>query len=228
MVPIENSLEGTVTRTLDRFVQFKQTPARIVGEVEFPVQHRFITLPKTVRDKVRIIYSHPQALAQCRQWIDKNLPTAARRETRSTAEAIDDLLVKGGIWERHERAAIGSPELARQQKLKAIPIPVDRDNRTRFLIISTRESRRGRRNKTSLMFALKDKPGALHDALVPFKRHRINLTKIESRPTKKRAWEYVFFVDIEGHESDKPVKRALNTLRRCTARLLVLGSYPCK
>jgi len=226
VVPIENSLEGAVTRTLDRFVQFKQTPARIVGEMELPIRHCLITLPRTSRDKVRIIYSHPQALAQCQHWLDKNFSNAARRETRSTAEAVDDLLAKEGLWSRDEKAAIGSPELARQHKLKAAPIPVDRDNRTRFLVISSmHESGRGKRNKTSLMFALKDKPGALHDALIPFKSCGINLTKIESRPTKQRAWEYVFFVDIEGHESDKSVKRALNALKRCTARLLVLGSY---
>ena len=227
VIPIENSLEGAVTRTLDRFVQFKQTPARIVGEIEMPIRHCFITLQKTTRDKVRIIYSHPQAFAQCQYWLDKNFPDATRRETRSTAEAIEDILAKDGVWNRYERAAIGSAELAKQHKLKAISIPVDRDNRTRFLIISsTHKAKRGKRNKTSLMFALKDKPGALHDALIPFKNCDINLTKIESRPTKQRAWEYVFFVDIEGHESDKPVKRALKTLERCASRLLVLGSYP--
>lgn len=226
VVPIENSLEGAVTHTLDRFVQFKQTPARIVGEMELPIRHCLITLPSASRDKVRVIYSHPQALAQCRHWLDKNFSSAARRETRSTAEAVDDLLAKEGLWSRDEKAAIGSPELARQHKLKAAPIPVDRDNRTRFLVISSmHESRRGKRNKTSLMFALKDKPGALHDALIPFKSCGINLTKIESRPTRQRAWEYVFFVDIEGHKDDKSVKHALNALRRCTARLLVLGSY---
>ena len=227
VIPIENSLEGAVTHTLDRFVQFKQTPARIVGEIEMPIRHCFITLHKTPRDKVRIIYSHPQAFAQCQNWLNKYFPDATRRETRSTAEAIEDILLKDGIWNRYERAAIGSPELAKQHKLKAISIPVDRDNRTRFLVISsTRRTKRGKRNRTSLMFALKDKPGALHDALIPFKDCGINLTKIESRPTKQRAWEYVFFVDIEGHETDKPVKRALRTLERNASRLLILGSYP--
>lgn len=227
VIPIENSLEGAVTHTLDRFVQFKQTPARIVGEIELPIRHCFITLRKTPREKVKVIYSHPQAFAQCQPWLDKNFPNATRRETRSTADAIVDILSKEGIWGRYERASIGSPELAKQHKLKAIAIPVDRDNRTRFLIISsTHRTKRGKRNKTSLMFALKDKPGALHDALIPFKNCGINLTKIESRPTKQRAWEYVFFVDIEGHESDRPVKRALKALDKGVSRLLVLGSYP--
>lgn len=226
VVPIENSLEGAVTHTLDRFVQFKQTPARIIGEIELTIRHCLLTLPKTSRDKVRIVYSHPQALAQCQSWLDKNFPSVARRETRSTAEAVDDLLAKEGLWSRDEKAAIGSPELARQHKLKATLIPVEQDNRTRFLVISSlHDSRRGKKNKTSIMFALRDKPGALHDALIPFKNCGINLTKIESRPTRQRAWEYVFFVDIEGHETDRPVKKALKALKPCTARLLILGSY---
>ncbi len=227
VVPVENSLEGAVAHTLDRFVEFKKTPAQIVGEIELPIQHCLITMRGISKEKARIIYSHPQALAQCQHWLDKNLAGAARRETRSTAEAVDELLTKEGLWKPDEKAAIGSPELARQHKLKAAPIPVDRENRTRFLIISSlHESRRGKRNKTSLLFALKDRPGALHDALIPFKKWGINLTKIESRPTKQRAWEYVFFADLEGHQSDKPVERALKALRTRTARLLVLGSYP--
>lgn len=107
-----------------------------------------------------------------------------------------------------------------------MPIPEDRDNKTRFLIIGLGRPEQGRKNKTSILFALKDRPGALYDALTPFKRERINLTKIESRPSKKKAWEYYFFIDFEGHESEPRVKRALNALRRSTLFLQVLGSYP--
>jgi len=107
-----------------------------------------------------------------------------------------------------------------------VPIPIDRENRTRFLIISLAKPKPGRRNKTSILFNLKDRPGALHDALVPFKRERINLTKIESRPSRRKAWEYVFFIDFEGHQSELRVKRALAALRATTRDLRILGSYP--
>lgn len=111
-------------------------------------------------------------------------------------------------------------------KLDAVKIPQGRENKTRFLIIGLGEAPKGRRNKTSIMFALKDKPGALHDALMPFKRNRINLTKIESRPSKKKAWEYLFFIDVEGHVSEPRVQRALKTLQRSTSSYQLLGSYP--
>lgn len=226
VVPIENSLEGAVTHTLDRFIDFKQSPVKIYGELEQPIQHYLISRRDTPRDKVRIIYSHPQALAQCHRWLAKQHPTAIRRETSSTAEAVEILLRKRGVWKEDERAAIGRRELAQQHRFRAFPIPIERENRTRFLIIALRHPRPGRSNKTSLMFALKDKPGALHDALVPFKQNRINLTKIESRPSKRKAWEYLFFIDVEGHESEHRVQRALQALSKRTALLRVLGSYP--
>ena len=125
-----------------------------------------------------------------------------------------------------ERAAIARAELAKTKKLRAIPISEGRDNKTRFLVLALGESRRNRRNKTSILFALKDKPGALHDALVPFKRQRINLTKIESRPSKRKAWEYLFFIDFEGHITEPRVQRVLKRLSRSTSLLRVLGSYP--
>lgn len=228
VVPIENSIEGAVTHTLDRFIGFKKSPAQIYGEIEQPIRHCLILRRSTPREKVRIIYSHPQALAQCRHWLDKNYPHATSRETNSTAEAVEKLLSEGElrVWKLDERAAIGRYELAIGHRLSAIPIPVDRENRTRFLVISLRVPRRGRCNKTSLMFALSDKPGALYDALASFKRCGINLTKIESRPSKRKAWEYLFFIDFEGHESEPRVKRALAALARRTSDCQVLGSYP--
>jgi chorismate mutase/prephenate dehydratase len=128
---------------------------------------------------------------------------------------------------KHDRrAAIGRMELAKEHGLQAIPIPEERENKTRFLVLGLGEPPRGRRYKTSILFALKDKPGALHDALGPFKRQRINLTKIESRPSKRRAWEYLFFIDFEGHRSEPRVKRALTALESSTSLLRILGSYP--
>lgn len=226
VVPVENSLEGSVTHTLDRFIDCWETPVRIWGEIEQPIQHFLITRPRTELRRVQCVYSHPQALAQCSRWLDQKLPSAARMETSSTAEAVAKLLDRtvGSTLGLH--AAIGRRELALEKKLSVVSIPIRRENRTRFLVLSLQEPPRGRRNKTSLLLALKDKPGALHDALVPFKRNRINLTKIESRPSRRKLWEYVFFIDCEGHESDASMKKALAALRRSTADCRVLGSYP--
>ena len=109
VVPVENSLEGAVAHTLDRFIDFKHSPARIHGEIELPIRHCLLTRAGTPREKIRVVYSHPQALAQCRRWLDRNFPTATRRETRSTAEAVEDLLRSDGLWRRDERAAVGPP-----------------------------------------------------------------------------------------------------------------------
>ena len=217
VVPIENSLEGSVTHTLDRFIDFWETPVQIWGEIEQPIQHFLITRPGTDLKRIRFVYSHPQALAQCSRWLDQRLPSAVRFETGSTAEAVEKM---------GSHAAIARRELAREKNLRAVAIPIRREIRTRFLILSLREPPRGRNNKTSLLLALKDKPGALHDSLMPFKRNKINLTKIESRPSRRKLWEYVFFIDCEGHESDASLKKALAALRRTTADCRVLGSYP--
>lgn len=238
VVPIENSLEGSVTHTLDRFVDFVDTPVQIHGEIEQPIRHSLILHAKRHPMNISVVFSHPQALAQCSRWLDEHVPRAERWETNSTAEAVERLhrpkpavRVKGEGWERsvwapESCAAIARAELADGKRLISIPIPENRDNKTRFLIIGLGKPARYRRNKTSILFALKDRPGALHDALVPFKRNRINLTKIESRPSKRKAWEYLFFIDVEGYESEPRVKRALKALGRSTSLLRVLGSYP--
>lgn len=240
VVPIENSLEGAVTHTLDRFIGTQDSPVRICGEIELPIQHYLITHPGVSLQDVKVVLSHPQALAQCRYWLQKRLPDACWIETASTAEAVDFLVRKYvvrrpfepgreiflGKEDQRYRAAIARNDLAKQFRLKALRIPQERENKTRFLVIGLENPKLGRRNKTSVMFALKDKPGALHDALMPFKKNRINMTKIESRPSKQKAWEYLFFVDLEGAESDPRFRKALDALRRSTADLRVLGSYP--
>ncbi len=228
VVPVENSLEGAVTHTLDRFIDFKRSPVKIQGELEQHIRHCFILRPETPRERVRIVYSHPQALAQCRRWLEKHYPRIIRREMRSTAEAVEALLEKGELWKPEERAAIGRAELAEERRLRAIPIPSDRENKTRFLVIGLEDPPRSRRSKTSILFALKDRPGALYDALQPFKQQRINLTKIESRPSKRKAWEYYFFIDFEGHQTDLRVRRALEALKASTTLFTVLGSYPTR
>ena len=220
VVPIENSLEGAVTHTLDRFIDFRYSPVKIQGELEQPIRH-YVMLEKGRKlERVRAVYSHPQALAQCGAWLDKHLSRAIRVETHSTAEAVQRM-----IESEEACAAIARRELA-GKRFQAVPVPLTADNKTRFLILGLENPRRGRQNKTSVLFALKDRPGALHDALVPFKRHRINLTKIESRPSKRKAWEYLFFIDFEGHVEEPRVKRALSALESSTALLKILGSYP--
>lgn len=221
VVPIENSLEGAVTHTLDRFIDFVDTPVIIQGELEQPIRHALILAQGREPARVKFVYSHPQALAQCQRWLRQHVPHAVLRETNSTADAVADVLEDPAA-----RAAVGRAELAARRGLRAIPIPDQRENKTRFLILGFGAPARARRNKTSILLALKDRPGALHDALVPFKRERINLTKIESRPSKRKAWEYLFFIDLEGHVSEPRVQRALSRLRRSTTLLRVLGSYP--
>ena len=221
VVPIENSLEGAVTRTLDRFIDFVDTPVKIQGEIQQPIRHYLITAPGVKLGRVKLVFSHPQALAQCHRWLAQHLPRAALKETNSTADAVTHV-----AQHRAVRAAIGRLELAKEHGMVATAISDQRENTTRFLILGFGEPRRGRRNKTSILCALKDTPGALHDALVPFKKNRINLTKIESRPSKRKAWEYLFFIDVEGHESEPRVKRALQALKSSTSLLRILGSYP--
>ena len=227
VVPVENSLEGAVTHTLDRFIDVTDSQVKIHGEIEQPIQHYLIMHRGAALSDLRVVLSHPQALAQCRHWLSDHMGHAAQRETNSTSEAVSRVLHETrGTRARFKRAAIARAELVKGRPLRAIPIPEARENKTRFLILGLGEPRRARRNKTSILFALKDKPGALHDALVPFKRHRINLTKIESRPSKRKAWEYLFFIDVEGHQADPRVTRALRALERSTSLLRILGSYP--
>ena len=231
IVPIENSLGGAVTHTLDRYIDFKDSPVKIHGEIDQPINHHLIFRPTTRLHKIRVVYSHPQAFEQCHRWLEETLPNVSRSETDSTAAAVQHLLHKrignwSTLWDLKERAAIGPKELVRENKLRSIAIPNERENRTRFLILGLDEAPRGHQHKTSILIGLKDTPGSLHDALLPFKKYQINLTKIESRPSKQKAWEYLFFIDFEGHTSDAKVQSALEELRSSTSLLHILGSYP--
>ena len=222
VVPVENSLEGAVTHTLDRFIDFTDTPVTIQGELERPVRHYLITKRKTPLSRIKMIYSHPQALAQCNKWLNQRLPYADRREVDTTARAAWIVLYPGN---KQLAAAIGPRDLG-GKRARVREIHLGHKNVTRFLILGRGQPPRRKRNKTSILIALKDKPGALHDILVPFKKYRLNLTKIESRPSKRKAWEYIFLIDVEGHVADLRMTRALKTLKTRAARLQVLGSYP--
>lgn len=218
VVPIENSNEGVVSYTLDMFMDYDLT---IIGEVMLKVSHNLLSKSGD-RSKIRKIYSHPQAAAQCRKWLEKNLPSIPVHETTSTARAAEIAAEEEGA------AAIASELAAKMYDLWFVEHSIEdfKDNYTRFLVISREPSKRTGRDKTSIMFSTKDKPGALFYILEPFKHAKINLTKIESRPSKRKAWEYIFFVDLEGHMNDKKVKKALEMVRDHCLYLKILGSYP--
>jgi len=174
------------------------------------------------RSKIKNIYSNPQVFGQCRIWLETNLPAAELVEVSSTSKAAEIA--------SHQKGAgcIASVLAAKHYGLKILEdsIQDSSHNVTRFLVIGKTEVRPTKEDKTSLMFSVKDKSGALHDVLVPFKKHGINMTKIESRPSKIKAWEYYFFVDIEGHHENARVAKALSELKNHSAYLKVLGSYP--
>lgn len=219
IVPIENSNEGVVSYTLDMFVDYD---LKVAAEVMLEVSHNLLS-KSGKRAKVKKIYSHPQATAQCKGWLEANLPEVPVYEATSTARAAE-LAAKDDA-----AAAIASESAARLYQLKVIKKHVEdrRHNFTRFLVIAEESPPKTGADKTSIMFSIKDSPGALYNILSPFKRAKINLTKIESRPSKRKAWEYIFFVDMQGHMNDLKIKRALENVKKECHFLKVLGSYPC-
>lgn len=217
VVPIENSIEGAVSHTLDMFVDLD---LRICAQVILDVSHNL--LANRPKDKIRRVYSNPQVFGQCRIWLQENLPSVERVEVSSTTRAAQ---IAAG--ERYS-ACIASMLAARVYKLKIIARDIEDSphNITRFLVIGKTDVPATGEDKTSIVFSIKDRVGALHDMLVPFKKYGINLTKIESRPSKKKAWDYYFFVDLEGHRDQARVKKALLELENKCRFLKVLGSYP--
>lgn len=218
VVPIENSNEGVVSHTLDMFTD---SDLQVVAEIILEVSHNLLSR-QTDKRKIRKIYSHPQALAQCRGWLETNMPAVPTKEATSTAMAAE-LATR-----EKDTAAIASEIAARMYDLTIVEknIQDSRRNITRFLVISKEFPHRTGNDKTSVMFTIKHKPGSLYEVLLPFKRGKINLTKIESRPSKRKAWEYIFFVDMEGHIEDRKIKKALDSLKENCLFLKILGSYP--
>jgi len=217
IVPIENSTDGRIVDTLDMFARL---PTRITGEVELAIHHHL--LGKSSRGEVLEVYSKPQALSQCREWLAKNLSQAKAIEMTSTAIAAQIAADKPGA------AAIASLEAGTHYGLAVIDgnIEDNKNNLTRFAVIGGEMSHRTGRDKTAVMFEIPHKPGSLADAMLVFKRGRLNLTWIESFPMPGSKNEYLFFVELEGHQTDSRVKRALEALKRKTARMDILGSYP--
>jgi chorismate mutase/prephenate dehydratase len=218
VVPIENSTEGVVNYTLDMFIE---SDLVICAEIRMPIELCLLSQTGNRKD-VKKIVSFAQPLAQCRQWLEKNLPGVPLAEVSSTADAA-----KRAVQDRHV-AAVASGAAAILYNLEVVVkgIEDNRENCTRFLVIGRRPAQASGHDKTSVLFSVKDKVGALHDMLLSFKHYNINLTKIESRPTKKKAWEYIFFVDFLGHISDRKVEQALARLAKNCIFMKVLGSYP--
>ncbi|MCE5210086.1 MAG: prephenate dehydratase [Deltaproteobacteria bacterium] len=218
VVPVENSLEGSVNVTLDRLIT---TQLKIRAEIYLRISQCLISPAKSMKD-IKRIYSHPQALAQCQVWLRTNLPNCVLNETESTAAAVQ--MVRG----KKNEAAIGSSLAGKIYgvNLLAEGIEDNSSNMTRFLVIGRGGNDVTGDDKTSLIFATSHSPGSLHSALSSFARRKINLAKIESHPVKDKLWEYSFFVDMIGHVTDKHVKSCLRELKKKTTFLKILGSYP--
>jgi len=217
VVPIENSTEGVVTHTLDMFVE---SNLKICSEVTLEISHNLLSCHKL--SKIKKVYFNPQALAQCRLWLETNLPRVELIEVSSTARAAERAASsKNG-------GAIASLLASQMYHLKVLCRHIEdiRGNVTRFLVIGPTPSRPTGHDRTSIMFSISDRVGALYSMLTPFKKHKINLTKIESRPSRMKHWDYFFFIDLEGHFEDKSVKKALAELEDHCHTLKILGSYP--
>lgn len=218
VVPIENSVEGAVNHTLDMFID---SELKICSEIYLEVSHSLLS-KEPDKKKIKKVYSKDQVFGQCRLWLEEHLPNVVLVEVASTAKAAEIASREKGS------ACIASRLVARKYHLNALynSIEDSAHNVTRFLVIGRTEARPTKKDKTSIMFSLKDRVGALHDILIPFKHYGINLTKIESRPSKVKAWKYYFFVDMEGHHLDPKVAKAIAILKKSTTYLKILGSYP--
>lgn len=216
LVPMENSTDGRVADTLDRI---SHSPVRICGEVPLRIHHCLLgTIP---REEVRVVYSKPQALSQCRNWLAKHLPKAVPTEVASTSEAARLARDEAGV------AAIASKQAGVNHHLRVLASNIEDnpENVTRFAVISDLPAPRTGNDKTALMFEIAHRPGALADAMAIFKRYDLNMTWIESFPIPGSRGRYLFFVEFQGHQDDEPVAKAIGELDVLTKRLEVLGSY---
>jgi len=217
VVPVENSNEGSVNVTLDMLVE---TELKICAEISMKIEQCFLL--KDPKSKILRIYSHAHALAQCRNWIVKNYSGAELIPVSSTAEAAKK------VARDDFAAAIASEATAKIYELYILQKGVqdNRENFTRFFVIGKILTKPSGKDKTSLVFMVKDKVGALYDVLGIFNKNSVNLTKIESRPTKKKAWEYMFFVDFKGYVEDLNIAKTIQSLKRRGVFVKSLGSYP--
>lgn len=218
VVPVENSIEGAVNHTLDLLFE---TNVKICGERYQAISHELMSETGDIRD-IKIIYSHPQPFAQCRNWLQRNLPDVTLEECSSTAHAAQKAVGNKNA------AAIASTKAAQVNKLKIVESKIEDSskNETRFLIIGKDEMPYTGKDKTSIMFVTSHVPGALFKALEPVARAGLNMVKLESRPTKSENWSYFFIMDIEGHLDDPKIKEILSVMKHLCLFLKILGSYP--
>ncbi len=223
LLPIENSLEGAVSATLDLLIH--ETTLKITGEIVLPVRHDLITVPGATLADIRVVTSHPQGLGQTRRFLDRCLPGVEQVAALSTSGAVQEVCRTGDL----SRAAIGTARAAELYGgvVLAHDIQDVRANVTRFVALSHADAAPTGRDKTSISFTMpSDVPGILHRALGTLAAEGLQLIKIESRPAKAWLGEYVFLVDLEGHREDPPVRRALDALGEVVATVMVFGSYP--
>jgi chorismate mutase/prephenate dehydratase len=220
VVPVENSTDGVVGRTLDLLTQ---TPLRICGEIELRVQQNLLSKGKALKG-IKRVYSHSQSLAQCNGWLGRHLPKAARIPVASNAEAAQRAAKEKGA------AAIAGLLAGERYKLNVLAKSIEDspDNTTRFLVLGQIDAAPTGRDRTSLVMSAENKPGAVHALLTPLAEHKVSMTRIESRPlrTRNSLWEYFFFIDVEGHQKDAAVAKAIEGLRQKAPFFKVLGSYP--
>jgi chorismate mutase/prephenate dehydratase len=219
VVPVENTTEGVMNHTLD---SFRDSELKISAEIAFEVTMCLLARPGTELGQIERVYSIPIAAAQVRQWLATNLPRAVLVETRSTAE---------GARQAHDDAAgaaVASEMAAKLHDLQVLRRNIQdlSHNMTRFLVLGRQQAERTGRDKTSVLLVTRDEPGILYRTLGVFAQHGINMTKIESRPSRRRPWEYVFFLDLDGHQNDAGLAAALEAVKRDCESLKVLGSYP--
>src|ERR1035437_1431534 len=217
VVPVENSTEGVVTHTLDMFVD---SDLQIVAQIVLPVQH--CLLANCPRARIKKLYAHPQAHGQCRAWVQTNLPCVEIIETSSNARSAELAGKEKGA------AAIAGVLASERYDVSVLDYDIQDNvaNATRFLVLGHQCSPPTGDDRTSILYSLVDRVGALYQALAAFRRYRINMTKIESRPSKRKAWEYFFFVDCDGHMEDRRVAKAISQLSEHCSYVKVLGSYP--
>ena len=219
VVPVENSLEGSVNQTYDLFLTHN---LKVSGEIIIRISHCLIGNPNTSLELVKTVYSHPQALAQCRSFLERLgsdlIPTY---DTAGSVKMLKDKVQK-------DAAAIASEKAAEIYGMKILAREIEDTptNYTRFFVISKKDSPITGKDKTSIIFAATHTPGALYRALGEFAKREINLAKIESRPTRQRPWEYNFYLDFEGHRTEKTCTSALEALEKYTTFIKILGSYP--
>ena len=222
VVPVENSTEGVVSRSLDLFLN---SPLHIVGETSLMVQHNLLCLNSNMTD-IKSVYAHPQALAQCHAWLTTNLPDAERHAASSNAEGAR-LASTNPAW-----AGIASERAGVQFGLNLLARGIQDEafNRTRFAVVCLPKTLpappASPKDSTSLVLSVLNRPGAVHDLLVPLKNNGVSMTRFESRPARSGQWEYYFYIDLEGHPDQPNVKQALSELKQLCAFYKVLGNYP--